>query len=509
MGPAAASHFSAPTALEIGVSYLGMFGVIAVVVLVIVLVFKMEKIKELTGETAKLKRAFDELDSQAKLIVQTDVALHKAQEELDKKVAGLVTLQKLTRLISTTLDEEELFKKLDEKHVTELGFDRALSFCRDEAKTFRTKSAIGYTTEEAERILKLLTGMPLIMDIVLNKNKVISTEDMDRAAKETPHLLSMLNLSSFVCAPITQKEGSIGLLLMGSESPYTRLTEGDKDLVYILATQIGQTLENAKLFEETWRAQQELEHKIQQRTKELSAALEEIKVISKRKSDFISSVSHELRTPLTSIKGYASILSAGKLGELPPQAKERVEKINKHSDNLSQLINGLLDIARIESGRQEMHLEAVDLKVMAQNLADMLAPPIKDKNIDLVINIPDGLVSVRADKTQLERVFINLIGNALKFTPVGGCITVSAKPQEADGSVQVSIHDNGIGIPEHDLKKLGEEFFRVDNEVNAKVKGTGLGIALVKHIVEAHKGKFGIASQLGKGSTFSFSLPRA
>jgi len=354
--------------------------------------------------------------------------------------------------------------------------------------------------------MKLMTGMPLLMDTVMVKHKILSTMEMDRAAKETPHLLSMLGLSSFVCAPMMQKEGAIGLLLMGSESPYTRMTEGDKDLAYILATQIGQSLENAKLFEEQWRDQQELENKIQQRTRELSAALEEIKVISKRKSDFINAVSHELRTPLTSIKGYASILAAGKLGELPPAAKERVEKINKHSDNLSDLINGLLDISRIESGRVEMKLEPLDLLAMAQSLADMLAPPMKDKNVEFVIDMPEGLPQVKADKGQLERVFINLIGNAIKFTPPGGRITVSARPVD-NTMIQVGVSDTGIGISEHDLKKLGEEFFRVDNDVNAKVKGTGLGVSLVKRIIEAHKGTFSISSQINHGSTFSFKLP--
>ncbi len=501
------STFNAPTSLEILISYMGMFGMIAVIVLVIILVFKMEKIKELKTELAKLRRAFEELDGQAKLIVQTDVELHKAQEELDKKISSLVTLQKLSRLISTTLDEEEIFQKLDEKHITELGFDRAVVFCRDETKGYLLKAAIGYTAEEADRIMKLMTGMPLLMDTVMNKHKVLSTLEMDRAAKETPHLLSMLGLSSFVCAPMMQKEGAIGLLLMGSESPYTHMTEGDKDLVYILATQIGQSIENAKLFEEQWHAQQELENKIQLRTKELSAALEEIKIVSKRKSDFINAVSHELRTPLTSIKGYASILAAGKLGELPAAAKERVEKINKHSDNLSELINGLLDISRIESGRVEMKLEPLDLLSMAQSLADMLAPPMKDKNVEFVVDIPEGLPQVRADKGQLERVFINLIGNAIKFTPPGGRITVAARPVD-NTMIQVGVSDTGIGISEHDLKKLGEEFFRVDNDVNAKVKGTGLGLSLVKRIIEAHKGTFSISSQLNHGSTFSFTLPK-
>ncbi len=502
------SSFKEPTIVESIVSFAGLFAVIALIVLIIFLVFKMEKIKELTNEIAKLRRAFDELDGQAKLIVQTDLELHRAQEELDKKVAGLVTLQKLTRSISTTLDQEEIFKKLDEKNITELGFDRAVAFSRDEKNELSLRSLVGYEAEEGDRILKDFAAAPIIVDKVLNKGHIFSSLDTDKAAKEIPHFLKTLGLSSFVCAPIMQKNGAIGALVMGCESPYTRMMEGDKDIVYILAVQIGQALENARLFEETWRSQQELEQKVQQRTHELTVALEEIQTISKRKSDFISAVSHELRTPLTSIKGYASILAAGKLGELPPQAKERVEKINKHSDSLSQLINNLLDISRIESGRVEMKMEPLDLKHMLDALADMLAPPMKEKNIEFLVDAPEGLPAVRADKSQLERVFINLIGNAIKFVPAGGHISVRARNPEGE-MLQVAVSDNGIGISEKDLAKLGEEFFRVDNEVNAKVKGTGLGLSLVKHIIEAHKGKLAISSMVGQGSTFSFTLPKA
>ena len=503
------STFKEPTIFEAIVNFAGMFGLVALIALIIVLVFKLEKIKQLSEELTKLKRAFDELDGQAKLIVQTDLELHRAQEELDKKIAGLVTLQKLTRLISTTLDEEEIYKKIEEKHVTELGFDKALTFTRDNKGGLVIKSLIGYTVEEANRVLKEFSNHPLILDKILNKNQIFSSMDVDRSAKEIPIFLKALELASFVCAPITQKNGAIGALIMGCESAYTHITEGDKDLVYILATQIGQATENAKLFEETWLSHQELELKIQQRTKELSDALEEISTISKRKSDFISAVSHELRTPLTSIKGYASILAAGKLGELPLAAKERVEKINKHSDSLSQLINNLLDISRIESGRVEMKFEPLSLKLMVESLSDMLAPALKEKNIELITDIPADIPAVRADKSQLERVFINLAGNALKFVPLeSGRITIKAKQLEHE-MILISVSDNGIGISEKDLNKLGEEFFRVDNEVNAKVKGTGLGLSLVKHIIEAHKGKLSISSSLGKGSSFSFTLPKA
>lgn len=485
-----------------------MIGLVAVIVLVIILVFKMERIKGLQAELEKLQRAFNELDGQAKLIVQTDLELHRAQEELDKKVAGLVTLQKLIRLISSTLDEQEIFNKIEEKHITELGFDKAVAFLKKQENTYQVMLALGYTMEKADKIAREFSNQPLLVDKILNKNNIFSSLDTDKTAKEIPRFLKLLGLSNFICAPIMQKNGAIGALLLGNESTYTQLTEGDKDLIYILATQIGQVMENAKLFEETWHSHQELELKIKQRTKELSEALEAIKTISKRKSDFISAVSHELRTPLTSIKGYASILAMGKLGELPPSAQQRIEKINKHSDNLSQLINNLLDISRIESGRQELKLEPLNLKAMAENLGDMLGSLFKEKGLEYAVAIPADFPEARADKSQLERVFINLVGNALKFTPQGGTITIKAK-QADEGMIQISVSDTGLGIAEKDITKIFDEFYRVDNEENQKVKGTGLGLSLVKYIVEAHKGKLSVTSQLNHGSTFTFTIPKA
>ncbi len=502
------SAFQEPTILETAISFAGMIGLIAVIVLVIILVFKLERIKGLQGELEKLQRAFNELDGQAKLIVQTDLELHRAQEELDKKIAGLVTLQKLIRLISSTLDEQEIFNKIEEKHITELGFDRAAALLITADKSFRATLTIGYSGEEMEKIAQEFTRQPLLTEKIIDKNNIFSSLDQDKTAKEIPHFLKLLGLSSFICAPIMQKDGAIGILILGSESNYTQLTEGDKDIVYILATQIGQVMENAKLFEETWRSHQELEQKVRQRTKELSEALEKIQTISKRKSDFISAVSHELRTPLTSIKGYASILATGKLGELPPNAKQRVEKINKHSDDLSQLINNLLDISRIESGRQELKLEAVNIKNMAESLGDMLGSLFKEKGLEFILDIQPGIPDAHADKGQLERVFINLVGNALKFTPPGGKITIKAKILDGQ-MLQVSVSDTGLGIAEKDLTKIFDEFYRVDNEANQQVKGTGLGLSLVKYIVEAHKGRLSVTSQLNHGSTFAFTIPKA
>jgi len=486
--------------------------VIAVIILNLILVYKDKKIKQLQKSLQNLQKTYDELDNQAKLIIKTDLELHKTQSELDKKITGLYTLQKISHKLSTTLDENEIFDKITEEYITELGFDKAISFLISPeklsslSKDAEIKLKIGYSEKEANEIIAS-NFTKEIFEPVIKQAEIISSLDPKIAHKGLNSITKKCEISSFVCAPISTKEGIIGALFVGAESIYSPLTLGDKEIVSILANQIGQSIENAKLFEETWRSQQELETKVTQRTKELSKALEEIKIISKRKSDFVSAVSHELRTPLTSIKGYAALLSAGKLGEVSKPVKERLEKINKHSDDLSQLINDLLDISRIESGRVEMKIEDINLRELLDALADLLSPQFEEKQIEFIKKLPGDLKLIPADKKQLQRVFINLISNALKFTPTKGKITVGAK--KIDDSVQIEIEDTGVGIAEKNLTKIFQEFYREDNDINQEVKGTGLGLSLVRYIVEAHKGKIWANSKLNKGTTFSFTVPLA
>ena len=307
-------------------------------------------------------------------------------------------------------------------------------------------------------------------------------------------------------SPILPKEGNKGFLFVGSSDAELIINEGDEELINILANQIGQALENARLFEKTWQAHQELEKRVEERTRELSVALEEVKRISQRKNDFVSNVSHELRTPLTSIKGYASILLSGKLGTIPQEVHKRLEKINKHSDELVSFVNDLLDIARIESGRITLKLAPLNLRSMVEEVADMLAVQMKEKQIAFSLEAEAALPEVAADYGQIKRVCINLINNAIKYTP-GGSITVRASHKNA--GVQVDIIDTGCGIPEDAVNNLFVEFYRVDSTINQEVKGTGLGLAMVKQIIEAHKGKIWVKSKAGAGSTFSFTLPAA
>ena len=488
---------------------IGPSAIIAILILNIILIIKDKQLKKLSHALRILQKTYDSLDNQAKLIIKTDLELHKTQGELDKKISGLYTLQKISHVLSTTLDEQEIFSKISEEHLAELGFDKALSFLTDPSRPLsvdnpKVKLKIGYNESELKDIFSARLCKE-IWEPAIRHAHIVSNIDAKIHPKELESIFKICKVSAFVCAPITIKGAVIGALFVGSESPYSPITLGDKEMVSILATQIGQSLENARLFEETWRSHQELETKVKQRTKELSEALEEIKIFTKRKSDFVSAVSHELRTPLTSIKGYASLLSAGKLGELPDTVKERLEKINKHSDALTQLINDLLDISRIESGRVEMKIEDVDIRKLLEAVADMFAPQFKEKQISFAQEASKDINTIPADLNQLQRVFINLVSNAFKFTPAGGKITVRA--QKIDSAVQIDVQDTGVGISKNNLNKIFEEFYREDNEINQNLKGTGLGLSLVKYIIEAHKGKIWVNSKLNEGSTFSFSLP--
>jgi len=474
---------------------------------VAVSILQRGKIKQLQLVVDNLQKSLGEMDEQAKLIVRTDIELNKTQEELDKKVTGLYSLQRLSRAISTTLEESQIFERIEATQLEDLGFEKACSFSWNEKeKAFALNLTIGYSQEEIEKIKQAADLLKDIYQNVTTHEKTISSISLESDPLLKDKINRILHVNSFVISPVLPKEGDTGLLFVGTENIEILINEGDEELITILANQLGQSLENARLFEKTWRAQQDLENKVEERTRELTSLLNEVKTISKRKTDFISSVSHELRTPLTSIKGYASILLAGKLGDVPSEIRERLERINRHSDELVHMVNDLLDIARIESGRAVMKKEPQELKNIVESISDLLSVQFKNKEINFSSSVPDDANMVLADRTQIERVFINILGNAIKFTPQKGKITVSAR--RAGKTAQVDITDSGCGIPENALEAIFEEFFRVDNPINEQVKGTGLGLALVKHIVEAHNGKIWVKSKLGAGSTFSFTIPQ-
>jgi len=479
---------------------------LAIMALCLALINKMQQLREAQQKSNRLSASLDEMDEQAKLIIRTDMELNKTQEELDKKISGLSVLQKLSHNISTTLEENQIFKKIEMEFIRQLGFEKSLVVLWNNLeKKFIICLNLGYNDTELPKIDSAVNAEKERYLKLIREERNVSSLLTGPGFLPEDKIKHLFSVNHFIISPLLPKEGSPGFFLVGTRNLEPRITEGDCELITILTNQISQAIDNARLFEKAWNSQQELEIKVEERTKQLTNAFDEVKKMNQRKSDFISSVSHELRTPLTSIKGYAAILLAGKLGAVPAEVKERLEKINRHSDELVHMVNDLLDISRIESGKVVLKMEPLELKGIVEKISDLLSEQIRAKNITFTYSPGDNCDTLLADRNQIERVFINLMGNALKFTPQNGLITVTTN--RVNGLVQINVVDTGFGIPENAQEAIFEEFYRVENPINQEVKGTGLGLTLVKRIVECHHGKIWVKSKLGAGSTFSFTIP--
>jgi two-component system phosphate regulon sensor histidine kinase PhoR len=231
----------------------------------------------------------------------------------------------------------------------------------------------------------------------------------------------------------------------------------------------------------------------------------ELRRLERVRQDFVANVSHELRTPIASIKGYAETLLDGAIDD-KDNVKEFIGIIHQDSNRLANLIDDLLDLARIESGKLKMIFTPTDIKPILDSCLGVLDKSIKAKRLFVSVDMPKNLPHVLADEKRLSQVFLNLLDNAVKYTPDAGSIRVSVCVN--DKLVQADISDTGIGIPEKDLPRIFERFYRVDKARSREIGGTGLGLSIVKHIVLSHNGQVWVKSELGRGSTFSFTIPQ-
>ena len=230
----------------------------------------------------------------------------------------------------------------------------------------------------------------------------------------------------------------------------------------------------------------------------------QLRKLEQIRADFVANVSHELRTPLTSIQGYAETLLNGTLGDAEMNQRF-VAKILQQSSQLSQLISDLLDLSRIESGAIELKLTPCNLTEFQEPIVSLFGPAFDEFNMRFEWQIPDDLPSPLVDKLLIEQVFVNLIDNAIKYTPQGGSITVSGETNESE--VIVHISDTGLGITSDALPRIFERFYRVDKGRSREMGGTGLGLSIAKHILLQHGGRIWAESVFGKGSVFKFALP--
>ncbi len=229
----------------------------------------------------------------------------------------------------------------------------------------------------------------------------------------------------------------------------------------------------------------------------------EEKKVEEIKRDFVANVSHELRTPLASIKGYAETLLGGALDD-KGILKKFLTIIDRHANRMTALIEDLLTLSKLESHQMPMTFEPLDIKNIISGIIQGFEKQVKDKGIEIVMDISDEEIpKVMGDKGRLEQVIVNLVDNAIKYTNDG---VVKVVARKTDNVLRVDVNDTGIGIPEKDIPRIFERFYRVDKGRSRELGGTGLGLAIVKHIIQGHNGKIWVESQLGKGTTFSFTI---
>jgi GAF domain-containing protein len=258
------------------------------------------------------------------------------------------------------------------------------------------------------------------------------------------------------------------------------------DVLKTFATQSALAIQNARLF-----------HEIADKSQQLEAA-------SRHKSEFLANMSHELRTPLNAIIGFSEVLAQGMFGEINEKQTEYLHDILESGQHLLSLINDILDLSKIEAGRMELELAEFDLPQAIENALTLVRERALRRGIALHHVIHDRVADIRADERKVKQVLLNLLSNAIKFTFEGGRIDVRAAP--ADGLVEVSVTDSGVGIAPEDQEAVFEEFRQVGT-ADKKAEGTGLGLALSRKFIELHGGKIWVTSQVGVGSTFTFTLP--
>jgi signal transduction histidine kinase len=252
-------------------------------------------------------------------------------------------------------------------------------------------------------------------------------------------------------------------------------------------------------------ANRQLEHRVEERTRDLQNALSKLSELSRLKSDFISNISHELRTPLTHLKGYLDLFNDGTLGPLTEMQSSALTVLINAEERLEKLINDMIQFSQAASGELTLKMGPVDLPVIIDKAISHSMKRADGKNISLQYKRNGDLPPVFADKEKISWVILQLIDNAIKFSLPGGTIIIEAQP---DGEmVRVSVDDTGVGIPEQRLSEIFEPFHQLDASSTRRHGGAGLGLALVKSIVEAHGSLIKVESEVGRGTKFEFVLP--
>jgi signal transduction histidine kinase len=412
--------------------------------------------------------------------------------ELGQSVEELKALGEVSQAVSSTLDLQTVLATIVARAVQLSGTTGGVIYEYDEAtQEFHLRATHGTEEElvQALRAAPVRLGEGAAGRAAATRAPVQVTDILDERQYGVTRfrtILARLGYRSLLSVPLLLEQRIMGALTVWRQETGA-FTPEVVNLLQTFATQSVLAIQNARLFRE-----------IADKSQQLEAA-------SRHKSEFLANMSHELRTPLNAIIGFSEVLLERMFGEVNEKQTEYLQDILSSGQHLLSLINDILDLSKIEAGRMELALAPFHFPSALENAVTLLKERAGRHGIALTLDVDPRLGELVGDERKIKQVLLNLLSNAVKFTPEGGRITLKAVL--TDGSVQISVSDTGVGIAPEDQEAIFEEFRQVGSDEGRKREGTGLGLTLTKKFVEMHGGKIWVESEVGTGSTFTFSLP--
>jgi PAS domain S-box-containing protein len=427
--------------------------------------------------------------------------IKRLNQDLERRARGLAALHIAGQIMASTLDRDTLLQRIMEQVASLLEAEGASVLMRvpsAEGEGDELVFAAATGPGSSQLVARRLAGTSIASWVAKERQAVlINDAQSDSRLDHSVDDDTGMTTRSLLAVPLVSKGIVLGVVEAVNkmhDSEPDAFDKHDLEVMEALASSAAIAIENAQLYASE-----------QQRAAALARALEKQRELERLQREFIQNVSHELRTPLALIRGHAEVLENGWLGALSLEQKESASVIVRRTQMLGKLVEDIMGILEVE--RQELRCEPVNpAQLVRTSLADF-EPVAAQAGLSLAAELEPDVPGLSGDLMALRRMLDNLVGNALKFTPAGGCVTI--RLSRSKEKVKLQVADTGIGIPSDQLDRIFERFYQVDGSMTRKYGGVGLGLALVKSIVEAHRGQINVASQVGVGTTFTIWLPIA